>query len=520
MTRNQVLRHATRAAAVTFVSRITGYVRDKALFFVIGSGDFYDAYRTANRIPNAFRALLAEGALHAAFVPALSRMVGGDGDRREARELVRGMVALLLLVLAAVVALGVLLSPWLVHLYAEGFGADKTALTVLMNRIMFPYLMLISLAALLQGILNSHDRFLLPAATPVLYNLTLTLVALLAVPRVERPEVWLAVAVLAGGALQLVVQYPAVRSLGYRLAPLWTGLREAKVHRVLVLMLPGIPVLGINQINNLVSNRFASFAGEGVVGYTYGASRITELMFGGVVIQLTTVLLPVMSRQLRDELGQAARTLVDTACLISFVTLPTATLLFAAARPVIGLAFGGGRFDSADVSVTGATLAAYAFGLVGLGQAKVMASAFYAQQETRMAMWGSLVSLGVFVAGCALLVGPYGAPGLGLANTIAMTLFALFLTVLYAVRHGFPSVAPGPPLRAVGRQLLGCGALAVVVRALSPWMDGVWTTSVDGAARVAAVTAAGAAAYLLVVRLLGGRELEQMWSAFRGRAEP
>ena len=221
-------------AVVTVFCRITGYLRDKALFSVIGAGNLYDMYRTANRIPNAFRGLFAEGTLHAAFVPTLAQLTGRDGDRREAVELFRGLLAVLLLVLGVVVAAGILFSPWLVRLYAEGFSTvpGKLETTVLMNRIMFPYLVLISLAALLQGVLNSHERFLLSASTPMFFNLTIAATAWWIVPRAAHTELVLSLAVLAGGVLQFVVQAPAVRRLGFRIRPLWRGIASVRVRAV------------------------------------------------------------------------------------------------------------------------------------------------------------------------------------------------------------------------------------------------------------------------------------------------
>jgi len=506
-------------AVVTVICRITGYLRDKALFSVIGAGNLYDMYRTANRIPNAFRGLFAEGALHAAFVPTLAQLTGRDGDRREAAELFRGLLAVLLLVLGVVVAAGILFSPWLVRLYAEGFSAvpGKLETTVLMNRIMFPYLILISLAALLQGVLNSHERFLLSASTPIFYNLTLAGVAWWVVPQSAHTEIVLSLAVLAGGVLQFAVQAPAVRRLGFRIRPLWRGLASFQVRGVLLLMLPGIPVLGINQLNQLISNRFASFIDSGV-SYTYGAYRVTELVFGAVVVQLTTVLLPILARELREAPDRAPRTLVGTVTLVSFVTLPAATVMAVLARPLIGLLFGGGRFNQQDVAITGATLVAYAFSVVGTGHVKVIASAFFAQKNTRTPMWGSLVALIVFTAGCALLVGRYGTVGLGWANTIAMGTFGLFLTVLYALRYGFPGARLGPFLAAIGRQATAAAVLAGVLWQLRPWLASIDHTSADAALKVGSVLLLGGGLYVGLVTLLGGSELPMLLATFRGRS--
>jgi putative peptidoglycan lipid II flippase len=508
-------------AVVTLCCRITGYLRDKALFSVLGAGFLYDAYRTANRIPNAFRGLFAEGTLHAAFVPTLSQLTGKGGDRREAEQLFRGLLAVLLLVVGGVVAAGILLSPWLVRLYAEGFSStpDKLQTTVLMNRIMFPYLLLISLAALLQAALNSHERFLLSASTPMFFNLTVAGTAWLVVPRLQQPQVVLASAVVIGGVLQAAVQAPAVRSLGFRLRPAWDGIRSPGVRRVLLLMLPGIPVLGINQINQLISNRFASFI-DGGVSYTYGAYRVTELVFGAVVVQITTVLLPMLSRELQDQPRSAPTTLLNTAALVSFVTLPAATVMAVISGPIIGLLFGGGRFDPHDVAITGATLTAYAFSLVGTGHVKVMASAFFAQKDTRTPMWGSLIALLIFTGACWLLVEPYATVGLGWANTIAMAVYALFLSGLYTGRFGFGGSSLRSPAASVARQLVASAVIGVLLFSVRPWLGEIDRTSLRSALRLAAVLIPAGAVYVGVVTALGGRELATLVATFkRGESE-
>ena len=516
----RVVHHASRMAVVTLFCRITGYLRDKALFSAIGAGHLYDMYRTANRIPNAFRGLFAEGTLHAAFVPTLAQLTGKEGNRREALELFRGLLAVLLLVVGLVVALGIFLSPWLVRLYAEGFAATpgKLETTIVMNRIMFPYLLLISLAALLQAVLNSHERFLLSAATPMFYNLTIAATVWLVLPRFSNPAPVLSVAVLVGGFLQFAVQVPAVRRLGFSLRPLWSGFRNLQVRSVLLLMLPGIPVLGINQLNQLISNRFASYIDSGV-SYTYGAYRVTELVFGAVVVQLTTVLLPLLSRELQEAPERASRTLLGTVTLVSFVTLPAAATMAVLARPIIGLLFGGGRFDLQDVTITGATLSAYAFSLVGTGQVKVMASAFFAQKNTRTPMWGSLVALIIFTAACARLVGPYGTAGLGWANTVAMTCFAIFLTVLYGRRYGLGGARLGGTLAAIGRQLAASGMMAAGLVLARAWLAGIDHTSLHGAVRMAAVLIPAGAVYIGVVTMLGGREVSLLLSTVKRGGE-
>ena len=350
------------------------------------------------------------------------------------------------------------------------------------------------------------------------YNLTIAGTAWWVLPRVTNPAPVLSAAVLVGGILQFAVQAPAVRRLGFSLRPLWSGFANPQVKAVLLLMLPGIPVLGINQINQLVSNRFASFIDSGV-SYTYGAYRVTELVFGAIVVQLTTVLLPLLSRELREDPEHAPRTLLGTVTLVSFVTIPAAVVMAVLSRPVIGLLFGGGQFDTVDVTVTAATLAAYAFSLVGTGHVKVMATAFFAQKNTRTPMWGSLVALIIFTATCAVLVGPWGTVGLGWANTIAMACFATFLTGLYALRYGFRDAGVAVALIAVGRQLAGGAVIAAGLFYVKPWLATIDHTSWDGALRLATVLVPAGALYVGLVTLLGGRELSLLLSTFKGGAK-
>ncbi len=502
-----MVHHASRMVLVTILSRLTGYLRDKTLSYVLGAGVMYDAFITATRIPSTFRMLLGEGALHAAFIPSLARLRAQGREGREARELVQGVMAALLLILSVVVSAGILASPWLVRAFAPGFSSvpGKTAIAVLLNRLVFPYLFFISLAALCQGVLNSHDRFVLPAVAPVFYNLTIVGFGWALVRGAANPVPYLAGAVLLGGFLQFAVQAGSVRSLGYRLRPAWRLATSPEVRKVLLLMLPGIPMLGIYQLNQLASNFFASFAGNGGVVYTFAAYRVTELVFGSVVVQITTVFLPTLSRHLAEGSPHARQTLLDTIGLVSFVTIPAAITMAVLAHPIIGLLFGGGRFSVADVSMTGATLAAYAFGLIGIGHAKVMANAFFANRDTKTPMLGSVMLLIAFVGGCAAMVGPYGTPGIGWSNTIAMLLYATFLTVLYGSRYGFGPA--GKSLVDVGRQAVAGVALGSGLWLVRPWLAVVTRTSLTGAFRLAVVLLPAALVYVGLVTLLGGREL-------------
>jgi putative peptidoglycan lipid II flippase len=251
------------------------------------------------------------------------------------------------------------------------------------------------------------------------------------------------------------------------------------------------------------------------VSYTYGAYRITELVFGAIVVQITTVLLPMLSRELDESPRQAPVTLLDTVSLVSFVTLPAATVMAVLSAPIVGLLFGGGRFDSHAVAITGATLAAYAFSLVGTGHVKVMASAFFAQKNTKTPAIGSLVALLTFTVACWYLVGPYGTPGIGVANTIAMAAYGVFLSALYASRYGFEGASLRPAASAVLRQVIGSILIGFGVWAARPWLGAIDHTSLEGALRMAVVLAVAGGVYLTAVTMLGGRELATLISTFK-----
>ncbi len=514
--RRHLIHHASRMSAVTLLSRVTGYVRDKTLAYVLGAGDFYDAFLVAFTIPNTFRALLAEGALHAAFIPSLAGLLAEE-RRAEARRLVRAMVATMLPLLVAVVGLGIAASPVLVRAFGAGFVTrpGQVELAVFMNRLMFPYLALISLAALCQGVLNSHDRFLLPAASPILLNAALVTAGVVVARGTSRPEVVLALGVLAGGLGQLAVQVVVLPRLGYAPWPEWRRAFSPEVRRVLLLMLPGIPVLGINQLNQLVSRTFASLTGSGGVTYTYNAYRITELVFGVVVVQLTTVLLPALARDVGRDEAAARRTLGEALRLVGFVTLPSVAVLAVAARPIVGLLFGGGRYTAAQVAVTGATLRAYAFGLVGLATVKVIASAFYARRDTRTPAIGAGLSLAVFAALCSVLAPRLGPPGIGWANAVAVSCYALVLVALYAVRHGFGRV--GWVLGSLARQTVGAVAAGGVLVALGGWLAAVHATGPGAALRVGVALAAAGGVYVGLVAAMGGSEPAAVWRTLAGR---
>jgi putative peptidoglycan lipid II flippase len=504
-------------AAVTLVSRLTGYVRDKTVAALLGAGMVTDAFYTALRAPNMFRAFLAEGALHAAFIPTLAELKE-QGDVEKQREFVRAMTSTLLLILPVVVALGVFLAPWLVRLLAEEFTQQpaKFDLAVRLTRVMFPYLGLISLAALAQGVLNASDRFLLPAATPVALNLCMVAGTVTAVEIFHGRWVWLAIGVLAGGALQFAVQWPACRRQGLPIVPGLGAFRHPQVRRVLLLMLPGIPALGVYQLTLVISNRFAASAGSGGVTFIYNASRLNELVYGVLIVQLTTAFLPMLSAERARDPQRARDTLGFATRLLSFVAVPAAAFAVVMAPMIAGTAFGGMKYTAADVAATASALAMYAFGLPFLGLTKLLANTSYAWKDTRLPVVAAAVNLVVFYVLGVLWTPRFGVAGIAAAASVGQVVNSGVLLIGNGLGHRLPRL--GDVLPSILRHATAAAAVGVGLHALSGRVRFPLVTDLRSLALLGATVVGAGLVYLLLLVMLGSpewRELRQFISSRR-----
>lgn len=515
-TRQRLVRATGGMAAVTVLSRLSGWGRDKAVAALFGAGMVSDAFMVAFRIPNMFRALLAEGSLHAAFVPVLAGL-RTEGDERRSRQFVGAMMSLALLVLPLLVVAGVWTAPALVRLVAAPFQGDpeKLALTVRMTRIMFPYLGLISLAALAQGVLNTGGRFLLPAATPVALNLAIVAGAVTATEGFGGRSEWLAGGVLLGGFLQFAMQWCACSRLGLPLLPGPGAFSNPLVGKVVRLMLPGLPSLGIYQFTILLSTRFAASVGEGAVTCLYNATRINELVYGIVVIQLTTAALPMLAAERARSPEAARRTLAFVLRLLSLVTLPAAALSAVLAQPAVGALLGGGRYGPEAVHLTATALVIYSLGMPFLALTKVLGGASFAWLDTRTPLWGAAVNLAVFSACGVLWTGAHGIAGVAGATVAGQLANAVTLLILNGLGRRLP--AAGEVIPASLRHLLATSALAAAAWGLMRLAPPLLATSVRSLAILSAVVVAAGAVYVLALRLLRAPELSEAVQLVRRR---
>lgn len=438
-THEKIVRSAGLVSLLTFVSRISGYLRDLLLAQILGAANTSDAFIIAFRIPNLLRRLVGEGALTAAVIPTLSDYKRG-GRQREFWEFAALAFSTLAVLVAILTAAGILFSPLLVKALAYGFTGieQKWDLTVSLNRLMFPYIFLISLAALATATLNTVGLFGLPAATPILLNLSIIGVAWAFGRSLPQPAYAFAWGVLLGGFLQLAVQMPALWARGWRPVPR-ISLTHPGVRQVGRLMLPGILGLGVNQIALIVDSQFASFLGKGAVSALYYAGRVNELALGVFAIAVSTVILPTLSRQAAEgRMDELRETLLFGLRTVAFVTIPAAAGLIALRRDVIAVLFERGAFDAPATSLTSVALLYYAMGLFALGGMRIMAPAFYARKDTRTPVLVAAVTLGIHVILCTVLSRRMGLGGIALADSISAMLNMVLLIAIFRRRTGLP----------------------------------------------------------------------------------
>lgn len=402
-------------------SRILGFIRDILFAKFFGTGSAIQAFLMAFTIPNALREVAAEGAVNTALVPVLTDYNVKKG-REEFWQLANVIFNLFFIALSVIVIIGVLISPVLVRVIAPGFlkDPDKFALTVRFTRILFPYILLVGLAAICMGILNTLKHFISPALGGVAFNAAVIGGMLIFYPHVTIMHV--VFAVLAGGVLQLLIQIIPVLRLGP--FPDWkAGLRHDGAVKAGKLLLPRLVGSGVYEINVIVDRVLASLdfiTGKGAVAALYYGNRLFQLPLAVFGISLATTILPTMSsfaaeknvEKLKDTISLSLR-------MMLFLTTPAAIGLMVLSRPIIKVLFERGQFDQYATLVTSAVLLCYAIGLIAYGSTRILVSVFYSMHDTmtpvRVAFYALFYNIGLNL----VLMWPLKAAGLALATSIA-----------------------------------------------------------------------------------------------------
>lgn len=502
--------HIVKAAGVlgsaTMLSRIMGMVRDMVVSRLFGAGFGTDAFFAAFQIPNMLRRFFAEGALTSAFVPTFSQTLTQQGEE-QARELANTCFTLLTMVMAGVTLAGIICSPYIVGLMFPGFQdvPGKFQLTVLLNRIMFPYIFFISLVALCMGVLNTIRHFFTPAISTVFLNLSMILAALLLRGFFQVPVTALAMGVLIGGVVQLVLQLPVLWKKGFPLR-LRFDFSSPQLRRIALLMLPSVLGVGVYYLNITVSAILASLLPQGSVSYLYYAQRLFEFPQGVFTVSVAQAVLPSMSRQVAGgDMAGMRESLSFGLRLTLFVTIPAMAGLMVCSTPIFTLLFMGGAFDYAKALNSSQALICYSLGLSFVAITRILAPAFYALKDTRTPVWVALLTFLLNLALSLALMGPLKHAGLALATSLS-ALGNMLLLLWYLRRRVGPFG---------GRGIMVCGLksllAALPMAAVVWWLCGFVEWSQAGhklykGAVLGVAIAAGMAVYLTCARLLRSGE--------------
>jgi putative peptidoglycan lipid II flippase len=392
----RLIKTTSIVSGMTLVSRILGLVRDAVFARYFSTSLVMDAFLVANRIPNMLRRFFAEGAFAQGFVPVMARYRERH-DHDEAREFVDAVAGTFGIILFLVTLAGVIAAPLLVAVVAPGFIGDsgRFDIATLMLRFTFPYLFFVSLTAFAGGILNTYERFAVPAFTPVILNVVLIGFAVWLSPLLEEPGMALAYAVFVAGLLQLLFQIQFLMRIHALPRPKWAVAHDG-VRRVITLMLPAIFGSSVAQVNVLVGGIIASMLGVGKISLLYYSDRLMEFPLGLFGIALATVTLPYLSRQYANESLDAFSATIDWSMkLVLLIALPAAVGLVVLAEPLVATIFYGGAFSYDDVRMTALAVRAFAVGLVGFSYVKILAPAYFAREDTKTPVRIGLIALAV-----------------------------------------------------------------------------------------------------------------------------
>lgn len=500
-----LLRSSGLVGMMTMLSRVLGLVRDMVIARYFGAGAGADAFFVAFKIPNFLRRLFAEGAFSQAFVPVLSsyRQNSSSSDVKQLVNAVAGSLGLVLLGITLIAMLG---APLLTAVFAPGFLDDdvKFALTSDMLRITFPYLLMISLTAFAGGILNSYDRFAVPAFTPVLLNLAMIGAAVYLAPLMSEPIMALAWGVFIAGALQLFFQLPFLMRLGLMPRPR-VDYRHEGVSRILKLMVPALFGVSVSQINLLLDTVLASFLQTGSVSWLYYSDRLSELPLGVFGIAIATVILPSLSRKhAAASNDQFAATLDWAVRAVLLIGVPAALALALLAEPLIATLFHYGEVTDRDVAMSAQSLRAYSAGLLAFMVIKVLAPGFFARQDTRTPVKIGIIAMVANMVFNLVLIVPLAHAGLALATSLSAWLNAVLLWRGLR-RQGAWQSQSGWGKYLIQLSLANAVMVAVILKLNYPVIRWLSADGIERSLYMGVMVVASVGAYVFVLALTGVR---------------
>lgn len=505
----KLLRSTLAVSAPTLLSRVFGFLRDMIQAYYMGTGRTMDAFTIAYTIPNLLRRLTGEGAMTAAFIPVFTQKKK-EASREELWKFAHYFFFDLSVIMAVITVLGVLFAPVLVRLISIGFKdiAGKWDLTIALTRFMFPYIFLISLAALAMAILNSFHKFFVPSFTPVLFNLAIISLAVIFAGRVEEPSYVFAAGVVLGGVLQLAFQLPFLWRQGMRFKPM-VSFTHPGVRKVGKLMVPGIFGAGLYQINFAISKTIASLLEEGSVSSLYYASRVQELTLGIFSIALSIALLPTFSDQAASQdLDGMKKTLVYSFKLIFFVTFPATVGLLLLSRPIIEVLFQRGEFNEQSTAMSATCLFFFTLGIPFISGVRIMAPAFYSLKDIKTPVIVAAMVMVLYISFSVLLMGPLRVGGIALALSIASVFNFIVLFFLLQKKIGHI------PKKSIGisalKSAFSAAGMGVAVWLFAGKFDFDQMVFVQKLGIVAAAISIGIVVYVVLTLLFGHEDLRTL----------
>ena len=510
----KIARAAGIMSAATMISRVLGYLRDMLTAFYLGATGLSDMFYVAFRVPNLMRDLFAEGSMSAAVIPVLSEYEATNPA--ESRNVVRACFTFILIAAGAVCVLGILFAPAVVALIAPGFVGqpEKFATTVTLTRIMMPFLLFVSLAALQMGALNVRRVFFITALAPAALNVAMIVTMVGLTSRGVDALTAVALGVVLGGIVQFAIQHPAFRREGYSLS-LSSDLRHPGLIQILKLVLPATVGMAVAQLNTVVSNIMASYLHEGSITYLFYSMRLAQFPIGVFGVAMSTAVLPSLSgHAARREYDKLKADFAFALRLLLFICLPAMAGLMALSVPIINILFERGRFDHAATLGTSSALVYYSLGIWAYVGVRVVVATFYSMQNTRTPVAVAACALVANIALSLALMGPMKHNGLALANALASMIN--FTVLFYLLRRKLGQIGARGTIISATRSALAAAVMGAVGWFITrgPLWEGPGHSALK-ALWLCGTIALCTAIYVAVSKLLGSDELEFLLASAR-----
>ena len=519
--KNTIAKSAAAVGIAVMFSRVLGLIREQIFAGLFGAGMTYDSFVVAFRIPNLLRDLFGEGALSAAFVTVFTAY-DTTKTTEDTYRLASNVLTFILLLLSLITLLAVYFAGPLVHLLAPDFAltAGKVELTEKLTRIMLPFLIFISLSAVVMGMLNTKGKFFIPAMASSFFNLGsiiggVSLAYIL--PKYGQPAiVGMAVGTLIGGLMQLGIQIPALLQTGFKYKPI-LDLKDPGLHRILKLMIPATIGLSATQINIFVNTNFASTCGDGAVSWLYYAFRLVQLPIGVFGVALSIAMLPVLAKQAaQKDISKMKKTMISSLTMVFLLTLPATAWLMLLSEPIIRIIFERGAFTPFDTLATANTLTFFSIGLFAYSANKVLVPAFYALDKTKYPVIASFIAVGFNIVIVYFTIDRYQHLSIAFSTSCTMLInFTFLMTVLYKSMGGY---SVSTLLKAIAKIGLALSALIATVLLLNPFVTSTLAGNIlQQALGLGCLFIASGTTYCIVLHYLKLNEMNTLFAKISGK---